>query len=235
MLKLNHTVETGASTVTRTRLKKIAWLMESFYIDRMTWPDPNTWEEQIVSFINMGGNKATIEDEENMFLDGWKNKYRYVISKDSGKIRRFVYSFGENGRDENEGGDDIAIEVKLTQPVYDYGDNETITQKRLENLALSMRYYFSANGSWPDIQNWHKDIEKYLWEIYGEKFAYVKKYFGERAMFEGENSIFRDPWGHDIQYKTDLSVKPTRGLLYSYGRNKKDEDGKGDDIVQIVK
>jgi len=210
-------------------------LMLLFYDEYVLWPDPNIWQEQMVKYLDdCKTMDFTKEERDGLLFDGWGNKLKYTVNEHQGKARRFVYSLGENGQDEGGEGDDRMVELEFPPPSYQYSSNVRGMQRRLENFALSMKFSFLATGSWPDTKSWRRDIEKYLWKFYYGEFRRCQKYHGERSMFEGEYSIFQDPWGSEIQYVIDTSVEPPKRFFYSFGENQTDEKGAGDDIIAPV-
>lgn len=111
------------------------------------------------------------------------------------------------------------IYFKLTGPApdRDYG-------VQIRQLATVFSLYHSETNAWPDEVLWKTQIKEHFPKLEEDYILYHPKY-----------GVYIDFWGNEIQYRIDINENKTKRILYSFGRNKKDDGGKGDDIVQIVK
>ena len=81
--------------------------------------------------------------------------------------------------------------------------------------------YHDDNNSWPSQNKWKEQIDEYV----------------DHEEVSTNNQGYTDIWGNEIKYVVTKSndVNEPERYIYSFGPNGKNENGKGDDVVEEVK
>lgn len=88
---------------TDAQLNMLFKMMMLYKNDFGTWPSRNTWKHDLEPY--------KYKDTEDAYNDGWGNPIQYVdIVKEGNSVVK-LYSFGENGIDENGLNDDLVLDV----------------------------------------------------------------------------------------------------------------------------
>jgi hypothetical protein len=116
----------------------------------------------------------------------------------------------------------IIISLKLMRPTPDINYFEWARGQLKETSALFLLYH-SDTGVWPEEEIWENQIKTHFPKL------------NEQLTYNSKNGLFVDLWGSEIRYKVYVKGAERKQIIYSLGPNRKDEEGKGDDIVQIIK
>ncbi|MHC4962359.1 MAG: hypothetical protein ACYTGA_09580, partial [Planctomycetota bacterium] len=82
--------------------------------------------------------------------------------------------------------------------------------------------YYCKNNKWPDEASWKEDIKEFI----KNTLPYTKP--------ETLDYCFIDGWENPIQYRIVDHNDTQTVLLYSFGKNKVDDNGTGDDITREI-
>lgn len=112
----------------------------------------------------------------------------------------------------------LAILIGLIRPMFPEADRmgpRKYTSSKLWRLARCMSEYHFANGDWPATNLFETQLRPYL--------------LRESSRPE---ELLSDVWGNKMRYVViEGGSNKTQRLLYSFGPNRQDEHGTGDDIV----
>jgi hypothetical protein len=89
------------------------------------------------------------------------------------------------------------------------------TRRELAKLEGCIILYKNKKNNWPPVDKWKRKIANFI---------------AESNPGFNEVDFFSNQWGNEVNYKIDHFGQGERHILYSYGPNGKDDDGKGDDI-----
>ena len=86
-------------------------------------------------------------------------------------------------------------------------------------VSSFLRTYYVENQRWPKQEKWIIELKE----------------FAQDDEIENWDSLFIDGWKNPIQYRIIEEDGIQTVLLYSYGPNKVNDNGTGDDITREVK
>ena len=89
------------SEITRSRMNGIYSLLRLYKVDFGTWPPSETWKREVEPYARTC----------DVYDDAWGNPIQYVHIMEEGNQIVKIYSFGENGIDENGLNDDYVLDV----------------------------------------------------------------------------------------------------------------------------
>ena len=107
----------------------------------------------------------------------------------------------------------------LPRLTTDHGPHAN-TSKHLGSIDWRIHSYYCKYQKWPDEDFWKEQLKEINAEIHPIELG---DYF------------FLDSWKNPIQYRIVEKDGIQIVLLYSYGKNKVDDNGISDDIVREVK
>ncbi|MHC5172894.1 MAG: type II secretion system protein [Planctomycetota bacterium] len=93
------------------------------------------------------------------------------------------------------------------------------TSKHLGSIHWRISSYYCKYQKWPDENNWEGHLKEINKEIHPMGLG---------------NYFFFDSWKNPIQYRIIEEDDTQKVLLYSYGKNKTDDNGTGDDIIRKI-
>lgn len=114
----------------------------------------------------------------------------------------------------------LAVLILLPTVNRPYGHPRWWTISHLKGMSLVMDCFHEDTSSWPDPKTWREQLRPYARSFSGISVAY--------------DTIFLDPWGSEIEYAVNEAEEGPKRAIYSFGPNKRDEKGAGDDIVVNV-
>jgi hypothetical protein len=94
------------------------------------------------------------------------------------------------------------------------------TASQIGQIRIAVLLFYEETGSWPDDEHWRNQL---------------KPFFAGQRMPTKQHAYFLDAWGNEIKYVVTQADVGTIRSIYSFGSNKLDEKGFGDDIASEIK
>ena len=95
------------------------------------------------------------------------------------------------------------------------------TYRNISEIRWPLDSYYCENNKWPDESNWKENLKE---------FIKAKPYTNPEEL----DYFIIDGWKNPIQYRIIEEDGTQKVLLYSYGKNKTDDNGTGDDITRKI-
>ena len=112
----------------------------------------------------------------------------------------------------------LLLTFVLPRLTTDHGP-EANTWKRLGSIGWRIHSYYCKYQHWPNENNWKEQVKEINKEIHP---------------IELSDHFFSDNWKNPVQYRIVEKDGIQTVLLYSFGKNKLDDNGTGDDITRKV-
>jgi hypothetical protein len=125
----------------------------------------------------------------------------------------------------------VVVTVYILWPIFEHKEDESSarTRKKVRLLCMYMKEFHIDKSHWPTQKGWKKELEQYI-----RKLSYPDEPDPDMFKFAGDESIFIDSWGNSIQYQVADSSGTSKRILYSFGKDGKDNQGGKGDIRFIV-
>ncbi|MBC8391452.1 MAG: hypothetical protein H8E17_02650 [Deltaproteobacteria bacterium] len=116
----------------------------------------------------------------------------------------------------------IVLNLTIVLPMRNVPDRMgpiQLTNAQMQRLGFYLIIYYFENNKWPDVLNWKEQIENI---------------YPEATPLDNLSDYYIDGWDNPIQYRVIEENGTQTALLYSFGKNKTDDNGTGDDITREV-